>query len=110
MHICLSTLDIAICLKASYGLRGSACVYTYMQCIPRQQKLNEMNGVHLASPIKGGLGYAHWPQLGTQFIALLGSKFGETDVCPNFALTVAKFVFSIICFQVESAFCLRLLN
>ena len=22
------------------------------------------------------IGYAHWPQLGTQFIALLGTKFG----------------------------------
>ena len=43
---------------------------------PRQQKINEMNGAHLVSPIMGELGYAHWPQLGTQFIALLGTKFG----------------------------------
>ena len=43
---------------------------------PRQQKINEMNGAHLVSPIRGELGYAHWPQLGTQFIALLGTKFG----------------------------------
>src|SRR6218665_3222220 len=43
---------------------------------PRQQKFWAMNGVHLASPIRGELGYAHWPQLGTQFIALLGTKFG----------------------------------
>src|SRR6218665_2383017 len=27
----------------------------------RQQKINEMNGAHLASPIRGELGYAHWP-------------------------------------------------
>src|SRR6218665_1327363 len=44
--------------------------------IPRQQKFRAMNGAHLASPIRGELGYAHWPQLGTQFIALLGTKFG----------------------------------
>src|SRR6218665_417955 len=43
---------------------------------PRQQKFNEMNGGHLASPIRGELGYAHWPQLGTQVIALLGTIFG----------------------------------
>ena len=43
---------------------------------PRQQKIIAMNGAHLASPIRGELGYAHWPQLGTQFIALLGTKFG----------------------------------
>src|SRR6218665_1328995 len=42
----------------------------------RQQKFRAMNGAHLASPIRGELGYAHWPQLGTQFIALLGTKFG----------------------------------
>ena len=44
--------------------------------LPKQQKINETNGAHLASPIRGELGYAHWPQLGTQFIALLGTKFG----------------------------------
>src|SRR6218665_3405894 len=43
---------------------------------PRQQKFRAMNAAHLASPIRGELGYAHWPQLGTQFIALLGTKFG----------------------------------
>src|SRR6218665_977704 len=43
---------------------------------PKQQKFNEMNWAHLASQIRGELGYAHWPQLGTQFIALLGTKFG----------------------------------
>jgi len=44
--------------------------------VPRQQKFRAMNGAHLASPIRGELGYAHWPQLETQFIALLGTKFG----------------------------------
>src|SRR6218665_3642505 len=37
--------------------------------LPREQKFRAMNGAHLASPIRGELGYAHWPQLGTQFIA-----------------------------------------
>src|SRR6218665_942406 len=53
--------------------RVCKCRRRYM---PRQQKINEMNGAHLVSPIRGELGYAHWPQLGTQFIALLGTKFG----------------------------------
>src|SRR6218665_812196 len=52
--------------------RAWGCIYTK----PRKQKFREMNGAHLASPIRGELGYAHWPQLGTQFIALLGTKFG----------------------------------
>ena len=47
-----------------------------LRAIPRQQKFRAMNGAHLASPIRGELGYAHWPQLRTQFIALLGTKFG----------------------------------
>ena len=34
-----------------------------------------MNGAHMVSPIRGELGYAYWHQLGTQFIALLGTKF-----------------------------------
>src|SRR6218665_2296364 len=53
--------------------------------LPRQQKINEMNGAHLASPIRGELGYAHWPQLGTQFIA--NKMFALTK-------TAAKFLFS----------------
>src|SRR6218665_1249846 len=57
------------------------CAYIYTK--PRQQKFRAMNGAHLASPTRGELGYAHWPQLGTQFIALLETKF-----CPNFALTL----------------------
>src|SRR6218665_1637081 len=53
-----------------------ACVCVRVCAYPRQQKFRAMNGAHLASPIRGELGYAHWPQLGTQFIALLGTKFG----------------------------------
>src|SRR6218665_2088606 len=52
------------------GLRVRAYIYTK----PRQQKFRAMNGAHLASPIWGELGYAHWPQLVTQFIGLLGTK------------------------------------
>src|SRR6218665_897617 len=71
-------------------VRVCACIYTK----PRQQKFRAMNGAHLASPIRGELGYAHWPQLGTQFIALLGTKFGAHWGNKNFALTAAKFLFS----------------
>src|SRR6218665_701844 len=68
---CLHYCDVSI---AAYGLRVRACVCIYTK--PRQQKFRAMNGAHLASPIRGELGYAHWPQLGTQFIALWGTKFG----------------------------------
>src|SRR6218665_2022667 len=62
---------------------------------PRQQKFRAMNGAHLASPIREEHGYAHWPQLGTQFIGhQIWGPLGQQDVCPNFALTAAKFVFS----------------
>ena len=43
---------------------------------PRQQQFRAMNGAHLASPIREELGYAHRPQLGSKFIARLGTKFG----------------------------------
>src|SRR6218665_951991 len=67
---------------------------------PRQQKINEMNGSHLASPIRGELGYAQWPQLGSQIHSprpigyQIWGPLGKDDVCPNFALTAAKFLFS----------------
>src|SRR6218665_169503 len=65
---------------------------------PRQQKFRAMNGAHLASPIMGELSYAHWPQLGSQIHCPIGNQIwgplGKQDVCPNFALTVGKFVFS----------------
>src|SRR6218665_1536834 len=80
------------------GLRVRACVcvhiYIYRPTKPRQQKFRAMNGAHLASPIRGELGYAHWPQLGTQFIALLGTTFWAHWGNKMFALTVTKFVFS----------------
>src|SRR6218665_3927413 len=64
----------------------------------RQQKFRAMNGAHLASPIRGELGYAQWPQLGSQIHCPIGNQIwgplGKDDVCSNFALTAAKFVFS----------------
>src|SRR6218665_674923 len=57
-----------------------------------------MNGAHLASPIRRELGYAQWPQLGSQIYCPIVNQIwrplGKDDVCPNFALTAAKFVFS----------------
>ena len=57
-----------------------------------------MNGAHLASQIRGGLGYAHRPQLGSQINCPIGNQIwgplGKEDVCPNFVLTVTKFVLS----------------
>src|SRR6218665_4051801 len=47
---------------------------------------------------RGELGYAHWPQLGSQIHCPIGNQIwgplGKEGVCPNFALTVGKFVFS----------------
>src|SRR6218665_2228309 len=37
----------------------------FVSPLPSQKKFMAMNGAHLASPIRGELGYAHWPQLGT---------------------------------------------
>ena len=55
-----------------------------------------MNGAHLASPIRGELGYAHWPQLGSQIYYIIGNHIwgpiGKQDLCPNFALTAAKLI------------------
>src|SRR6218665_1871209 len=64
-----------------------------LRSYPRQQKFNEMNGAHLASPIRGELGYAHWPQLRTIGHQIWG-PLRKQDVCPNVVLTAAKFVFS----------------
>src|SRR6218665_1769368 len=56
-------------LRCVYGCLWPACacvrVCSYIYTKPRQQKFRAMNGAHLASPIRGELGYAHWPQLGT---------------------------------------------
>src|SRR6218665_1597156 len=85
-------------LRCVYGCLWPACacvrVCAYIYTKPRQQKFRAMNGAHLATPIRGELGYAHWPQLGTQFIALLGTKFGAHYGNKMFAITAAKFVFS----------------
>ena len=55
--------------------------------LPRQQKINEMNGAHLASPIRGELHYAHWPQLGSKIHCPIGNQIwgplGKQDVFPN---------------------------
>ena len=65
---------------------------------PRQQKFRAMNGAHLARPIRGELGYAHRPWLGSQIHCPIGNQIwgplGKEYVCPNFALTLGKFVFS----------------
>src|SRR6218665_3069637 len=63
-------------LPMACGLRVRACVCIYTK-LPRQQKFRAMNGAHLASPIRGELGYAHWPQPGTQFIAPLPPNLGH---------------------------------
>src|SRR6218665_2468468 len=73
-----------------------ACAYIYTK--PRQQKFRAMNGAHLASPITGELGYAQRPHLGSQIHCPIGNQIwgpvGKEDVCPSFALTVGKFLFS----------------
>src|SRR6218665_2897328 len=57
---------------------------------PRQQKFRAMNGAHLASPIRGDLGYAHRPHLGSQIHCPIGNQIwgtlGKEGVCPNFTL------------------------
>ena len=46
-----------------------------------------MNGAHLASPIRGDLGYAHRPQFGSQIHCPVEKQIwdplGKEDVCPN---------------------------
>src|SRR6218665_1723149 len=76
----------AMCLWLPVAcVRACVCIYIYTK--PRQQKFRATDGTHLASPIRGELGYAHWPQLGTQFIDLLGTKFGAHYGNKMFALT-----------------------
>src|SRR6218665_2676660 len=76
--LCLSLCTISWSLPSAIREYHASVFLTspLHSTLPRQQKINAMNGAHLASPIRGELGYAHWPQLGTQFIALLGTKFG----------------------------------
>src|SRR6218665_1905229 len=65
---------------------------------PDSKKFRAMNGAHLASPIRGELGYAHRPQFGSQIHCPIGNQIWgpleKDDGCPNFSLTVGKFVFS----------------
>ena len=48
--------------------------YSKFSSMPRQQKFRAMNGAHLASPIRGELRYAHWPQLGSQIHCPIGNQ------------------------------------
>ena len=43
-----------------------------------------MTWAQFAGPIRGEVGYAHWPQLGTK----VWGPLGKEDVCHNFALMV----------------------
>src|SRR6218665_4145261 len=79
--LCLCHLVPVFNFRRAFAFNGSKHgSYTVVQSnskpLTSQQKFRAMNGAHLASPIRGELGYAHWPQLGTQFIALLETKFG----------------------------------
>ena len=61
---------------------------TYSEALPKQQKFRAlMNGAHLASPIRGEFGYAHWPHLGSQIYCPIGNQIwgplGKQDLCPN---------------------------
>src|SRR6218665_920584 len=93
------------CLKSESGggIVGYARLFCYGRSAekstqPRQQKFRAMNEAHLARPIKGELGYALRLQLGSQMHCSIENQIwgplGKEDVCPNFALTVTKFVFS----------------
>src|SRR6218665_1213364 len=68
-----------------------------IQSNPRQQKFNEMNGAHLASPIRENLVMLIGPSWELNLLPYWAPNLGpirQQDVCPNFALTAAKFVFS----------------
>jgi len=46
-----------------------------------------MTRAHLANPIRGKLGYTHWPLLGNLVHTPIGDQIwgplGKEDVCPN---------------------------
>src|SRR6218665_1437497 len=92
----LSSVLVSIAFPFAFHI--SVFSHSLFICHPRQQKFNEMNGAHLASPIRGGHGYAHWPQLGSQIHCPIGNQIwgplGKENVCHNFVLTVGKVVFS----------------
>src|SRR6218665_3630218 len=67
--------------------------------IPRQQKFRAMNGAHLASPIRGELAWlCSLAPAGNPIYCPIGHQIwgplGKQDLCPNFALTATKFLFS----------------
>src|SRR6218665_349827 len=81
------------------GLRVRACVHIYIYTKPRQQKFRAMNGAHLASPIRGELNWlCSLAPAGNPIYCPIGHQIwgplGKQDVCPNFALTATKFLFS----------------
>ena len=73
---------IYICLHIYVGLY--ICIHIYV-CI-------------YMIVIRVEFGYAHWSQLGSQIHCPIGNQIwgplGKEGVCPNFALTVGKFVCS----------------
>src|SRR6218665_1166091 len=58
-------------LQAIQNALARAVTKTPKHHHPRQQTFRAINGAHLASQIRGELGYAHWTH---KFIALLGTK------------------------------------
>src|SRR6218665_3349845 len=87
-------------LRCVYGCPWPACacvrVCAYIYTKPRQQNFRAMNGAHLASPIRGELGSL--APAGNPIYCPIGHQIrgplGKQDLCPNFALTAAKFLFS----------------
>src|SRR6218665_2772010 len=89
---CVSRLPVTcVCVRACVCVCVCACVCVCVCIIcipsPRQHKFRAMNGALLASPVRGELGYAHRPQLGSQIYCPVGNKIlgpiGKEDVCPN---------------------------
>src|SRR6218665_4058525 len=64
----------------------------FYQADLRQEKFNEMNGAHLASPIRGRAWLCSLAPAGNSICCPIGHQIwgplGKQDVCPNFALTV----------------------
>src|SRR6218665_1559649 len=62
------------------------------------KNVGQWMGSILASPIRGELGYAHWPQLrnliNSPIEHQIWDPLGKEDGSPDFALTVTKFVLS----------------
>ena len=89
--------DSALLWITSFTLFASL-VAPILNTVPKQQSFRAMTGAHLANPIRGDLGYAHWPHLENLIHFPIGHQIsgplGQEDVWTNFTLTVTKFVFS----------------